>query len=1393
MSINLNRIDIELSSNNYTQWSDKMESLLVLRDLDDILTQVEPENPIDSDDDSDHEDEEQVAKLRIYRKWKKESAKVRALILLNIDKHNALRIQDIKGGAEAWDVLKKYHKRGSLANMQRLQEKISTLKKRPGMSMEQHLDYLFELVSRYKEAGGEYGDAELVNRMLNSIRSTHKNLCDSIGIQSSIQKDPWELRLWLIDYDMTEGEEVPKPLITEIKTTRHDKQVAYKVERDPDDWSEEDVPPRMASEVHVVPKPANRFANYICNGCKQKGHIRVNCPYDKLSISQLETMLKNKRGNKANAAGNGQNYTSCVIESTDLHDWVIDSGATAHMTPKKSLFSEINSSHRSKVTVADGKQIEAKGIGTVQIKLHTNEGVKVLLLKNVLFVLQLKTSLFSIREFTAEGGTISFDANKVYLTNESEEFLIGRMEMSRYMLCEGKEAMFVDQLPCKHELHKRFAHRNLRDIEHMIVLGLPSRKCNCSDVCEDCLKGKMAKRPFKAAKPVEDVLDVVVSDVHGPMPVETPNKKRYFITFIDVKSRYCEVKFIRQKSDVSQCTIEFIEQMKTQHGKKPKVFRSDRGTEYMDQRLQNYLANEGIWYETTVGYCAEQNGIAERRNRTLKEAATTMLSDSNLPRNHWAEAIAHANYCQNRTISRSSTETPIEMFCGRKPDWSKMRKFGSEVFVMIPAPKQQQLKAKSEKMKFVGFDQHAKGFRVSNGARIILSREVRFTEDIDKGKRKERPQKPPKQKRTRKVSERRQKQQSNPEQRQVNEDFFPVGFDIFPDVEEEPDVLQAPPEQAVDEEDNESVDSFHSAEDQVPAQPQVPVQAQVPAQVQVPAAPVNAQPPALRRSTRTTAGKLPQRFNDYVLESTAMFVSNDPRTDRQAMASNEAQHWEKAKHEELDAIRKNKTWDVMDLPPGKRAIGSKWVFKTKTSSDGSVQYKARLVAQGFTQQFGTDFKDVFAPVANSTTMRVLLTVAGIRKYEVRHYDVKSAFLNGELEEEIYMKPPPGVNENGKVYRLRKSLYGLKQAANVWNRKLHDTLVNNGSVQSKDDDCLYSYASGGVRIYLLIHVDDILAVSNSTPELVKFMSRIGREFEIKDLGRAQTYLGIDLHRNEEGFFELSQTEYIDKMLEVMELQQAKTSKIPMDTGYHKLSGEPLTSNENYRKLIGMLLYISVNTRPDIAAAVAILCQKVSAPTCVDLNEAKRVLCYLKGTKSMRLKLGTSDRTKELCAFSDSDWAECQVDRKSNSGIVCFFNNAPVMWKSKKQTIVATSSAEAEYVALSLTVKELIWLRRLIESFDIHQNGPLNVYSDSQSAIAMVTNPKLSSRTKHIDTKYHHVKDSVHNNVIKLIYVSTDNNIADVLTKPLANIKLMQFRSSLGLTSDARIEEECWTMR
>ena len=1383
MSDSQYKVKVTLGMANYSYWKEKMLALLVLQDLQDVLDQEEPENPIDSDDDSDREDEEQAKKLKLYRAWVKKSRKVNALIQMNIDEHNTQRIKGIIHGREAWIALKNYHERNTVGNSQRLQERISTLRKRNDVSMELHMDQLFDLVSRYKEAGADYSDSEFVNRILNSIRGTHKHLCDSIGVQSEFKKDPWGLRMWLLDYAGNEEEE-KDAVALQVRGEVRQPEVQENWNMMGDSDGDHGPKVQVRSEVHaveqkVIRQPVNQHANYTCNGCKQRGHIRFNCPINKMSINQLEYMLEMKKKNKAKAASYGQEYTSCVVNSKVLNknvSWIIDSGATSHMTPQISLFTSIDRSHRSSVIVANGKSLEVKGIGKININLTTNKDTKVLCLENVLYVPGLSSNLFSIREFTSNGKSVGFDSSKVYLITENEKLIIGQMTENHYKLYDSHEAMLVDQLLCKHELHKRFAHRNLQDIKHMISLGLPAKRCECSDICEDCLKGKMSRRPFVKAHEVQEVLDVIVSDVHGPMPIESTGKKRYFITFIDVKSHYCEVQFIRQKSDVPECTIQFIERVKTQLNRKPKVFRSDRGTEYMDQRLQSYLAREGIWYETTVGYCPQQNGVAERKNRTLGEAALTLLSDSNLPKSFWAEAVNHANYCNNRVISRKANVSPLQMFCGDKPDWDKMRKFGSEVYMLIPEQKRNKLEPKSKKMKFVGFDQHAKGYRVTDGHTVVLSREIKFLED-SKGKQK-RNQRKLCQKTTEKKVENSAQMNSCDEE----SFFYPVFEEKAHDADEEQEVLvdaqveeEVPSDNDSENEDFQSANSEQSEEENHHSEDNNDEEVEV---QQIP-----------RRSTRTTAGTLPQRFNDYVMQSHAMFVSNDPSSDREAMKSCEAQHWREAKKEELAAIIRNKTWEVANLPKGRKAIGSKWVFKSKMSANGEKQYKARLVAQGFTQQAGIDYNDVFAPVANSTTLKILLTVAGLKSFHVRHYDVKSAFLNGLLQEEIYMRPPSEVDEKGKVYRLLKSLYGLKQAANVWNQKLHETLIKNGSVQSKDDNCLYSYTSGGVKIYLLIHVDDILAATNSVNELHSFMRRVGKGFEIKDLGEAMNYLGIRLQRNGEGFFEISQSDYIDKVLQVTEMTDAKVSRIPMDTGYHKLNGTPLDTNEGYRKLIGMLLYLSVNSRPDIAAPVAILCQKVSAPTDSDLNEAKRVLRYLKGTKDIKLTLGTSRRSNELWAYTDSDWAEDQIDRKSNSGFVCFLSNSPIMWKSKKQTIVATSSAEAEYIAMSTAAKEIIWIRRLIEGFGLQQNGPTPVHSDSMSAIAMVSNPKSGSKTKHIDTKFHHVKDLVSNKVLKLEYVPTERNVADVLTKPLGKNKLKQFRELLGFTDSSEIEEEC----
>lgn len=431
------------------------------------------------------------------------------------------------------------------------------------------------------------------------------------------------------------------------------------------------------------------------------------------------------------------------------------------------------------------------------------------------------------------------------------------------------------------------------------------------------------------------------------------------------------------------------------------------------------------------------------------------------------------------------------------------------------------------------------------------------------------------------------------------------------------------------------------------------------------------------------------------------------------MKSDYKNEWEKAMNEELESIQENQTWELKDLPPNRSSIGSKWVFKMKRDENGNVsRFKARLVAQGFTQKFGVDYDEVFAPVARSTTLRLLLSISGKLNLKVNHFDVKTAFLNGNLDEEIYMRPPAGMETHGKVYKLNKSLYGLKQAARVWNETFNKELVNIGFQQNETDKCLYVLREQKNICYLLIHVDDILLAYNNEEQMKYFVNKTNKIFEMKDLGTAKHYLGIDISKDEEGNFMISQSSYIEKIITEASLGDAKVSKYPLDPGYFKiLDDKLLENNKEYRKIIGMLLFLTTHSRPDIASSVSILSQKVEKPNQTDLNELKRIVRYLKGTKSLSLKLSKSLGAPKIISYSDANWAEEKGGRKSNSGYICLFFGGTISWSCKKQEIVTLSTTEAEYVALSETIKETIWIERLVNFFEFDTKNEITVLTDS----------------------------------------------------------------------------------
>lgn len=537
-----------------------------------------------------------------------------------------------------------------------------------------------------------------------------------------------------------------------------------------------------------------------------------------------------------------------------------------------------------------------------------------------------------------------------------------------------------------------------------------------------------------------------------------------------------------------------------------------------------------------------------------------------------------------------------------------------------------------------------------------------------------------------------------------------------------------------------------------------------------------------RRSSRSNKGVPPRRL----IEEINIVINGEPSTYKDAISCCEKDKWIHAMEEEISSLKANETWQLVELPPGKNVVGCKWVYKIKSNaSGGATRFKARLVAQGFSQKFGVDYDQVFAPVARQTTFRVFLSAASSRGMEVHHFDAKTAFLNGELNEEIFMRQPPGFTEEDQenmVCRLNKSIYGLKQSAKVWNEKLHNVLISANMTQCNADSCLYVYHRSQVDIYVLIYVDDILVASTSIGAIKTLEQILKANFDIENLGEVTSYLGIRVLR-QNGCYLLDQQSYITNIANRFGLSDAKISDIPISPSYQKeKNGDDnvLPSNDKYRAAIGHLLYIAINTRPDIAASVCILSQKVSSPTSSDWNEVKRLIRYLRGSSSLRLKLGGIKDNENLFGFADANWAEDTQERKSNSGYI-FILGGPISWSCKRQDCVALSSTEAEFISLSEACRESIWLQRLLIDFNWRGDSRTKIYEDNQSVLKLIVDEKLSNRTKHIDTRKCFVRDFVVKKQVICEYCPTETMLADLLIKGFPKARFITLRNRCNLVN------------
>ena len=1326
----------KLGDNNYYSWQSSMEGLLAVRECEEAIEfpSTRPVTP-----------EEKAAAEKL-------SKKTLGLLKMCVEDQHQFTIRQAKTAREAWQSLERLFQQRSMASTMHLKQQFTGLRMLATESIPQYVARARTIAAQLEAAGKKVDDEDQVLAVLNGLPSDYA-MIKTVILNAKLPS--------IIDMQ------------AKLMTTEQEKAMAgdsaYMANTKSPGWHKS-----KGKDGTGSASAADKKKRVKCYNCGRRGHYKSEC------------RLPAAEGAKH---GGGSRHREVGLMAATIPDigvkgeWVLDTGATRHITGDSSLLLDMKPLHEEIfITFGNGGEHKAASYGDVLLVGAAGRSVR---LRDVLFVPEAAANLLSMSRASKAGATFIIDDNSCRAYKEKELLFTADKRGGLYIhsgssagkLAAGapEVALFSQPKETPQEWHRRFGHIGYDSVAIMVENNLVSginvnakefRAANLED-CEPCALAKQSRPPFKSSSTVKtDIpLGLIHSDVCGPMAASMGGR-RYFVTFLDDYTGLSVIKLLTHKSEVAAAMQETFNLLENQSDYKVKAIRTDNGGEYVSKELQAYFKAKGIVHETTMAYSPQQNGKAERLNRSLLTQVRAMLADSQLGESLWAEALMTANKLRILSPVSGKEKTPWELFNGRQPDVSFLRPFGAKCYVLTPKEKRtSKLAPVSTPGKVVGFGPGGNGYRVLLGSnRVVTSRDVLFSPG-------------------------------------------PAGDDIKPQQTE-----------------GSSSDDDELVGDKEPVAP-APEPAPLPAPAPAPAATTAAEGVAAgpRRTARVTAGMTnPQRHvgssqwpgydrmtvpvsseeqpTDSAGNSGNISGSSsgdtalvafikEPASYQEAMSSDNAAQWSAACDEEISSLAANGTWTLEEVPYGITPIPTKWVFKVKRDSVGNIErFKARLVAKGFRQKEGVNYFEVFAPVGKFQTFRALTAVVAARDLELHQVDIKTAFLYGELDEMVFIEQPEGYAEGDAgmacrvACRLHKAIYGLKQAPRVWHATLHAFLTDLGYAASAADPGFYTSLIDDERVYILAYVDDLLISSASMEAIDYFKTKVFERFKARDLGEAELYLGIKIQRDRGSrVLMLSQGLMAEELVAKYGLTDGKTKTTPL-TPATKLSneGDPLDTEEyTYSQLVGSLMYLSVCTRPDISFTVGALARYMSCPTTVHWQAAKGVLRYLAGTINFGLVFGgDSSSGLDLVGYCDADFAGDLDTRHSTGGLVFLLNGAAITWQSKKQPTIAASTTEAEYMVAAAATKEGLWLRQLMHDLDV-DIGPVQIKADNQSAIKLLRNPISAARSKHIDVAHHFARERVARQEVVFAYVSTDLQIADVLTKALPKAKHVWCCDGMGL--------------
>lgn len=1299
--------------------------------------------------------------------------KAQAYIVLALSDDQLMHVNKCTTAKDTWDTLVKVHEGKSVASKLRLHRELNQLKMDPSDSIITHINKTKILVQQLEAVGSTIAETDVILYLLLSLPADYSAV--AVAVETRFN----ERELTLI--------EVSEALLQEeARQQANGRAKGNKIGRA---FNADGRSGSSRNSGGNGGKKPDWKKSATCHHCNKVGHIKRDC---------LKLKREQNEGKASIAtADKGYLFMARIIETPATFDsgnaltanqahsnaWVVDSGASQHMTNDRTAFQTYKTVTGKSVQLADNRVIPVSGQGSVELSIQQDNGLVTAVFKDVWHVPGIGKNLISCPQLDSLEASITFGGGKCIIRRSAtaKEGIEATRTNGIYVLSATPvvaTAGVATSSTLGLELwHQRLGHLNFQAIQRLgkshsrglDASGSPPSSCNTCNVS----KTTMLPFPKEGATRASQLLGIVHSDVQGPMQTQTWGGGRYTVLFIDDKSRFVFANILAAKSQVFETykdwELETTTELSARFGRTFSVanLRTDPGGEYMSKAFDTHLTERGTRHQLSIVNTPQQNGVAERMNRTIIEMARCLLQHAGLSHKFWGEAVMTAAYLRNRSPTSAVTSTPHELFYGAPPDLSHLRVFGCLAWAFIQPNKRGKLDGTGEPCLMLGYSTHQKGYRLWHLAqkKIINSRDVRFDEtkflkDIDS------------------ASVHNASSGLLEVGIDLEEQLFTLGSKNARDSTASRRQNTLPDPEASDGDE----DDFHHAPE-----------------VQTPP------PPPLRTSGRTrSAPKEYWKAKANLVDNNHMAVAFavaetmayiEPRTLKEARSLPDASQWELAMQQELEALNTQNTWTFATLPANRKAVGCKWVFKVKLKADGTIERrKMRLVAKGFSQREGIDYNETYAPVAKFAAVRTVLTVAAVEDMDLRQMDVPNAFVRADLEEEVFLAVPEGVQIPGgmdhltTVCRLNRPLYGLKQSARNFNDMINSSLIRIGFTRCQADNCIYVLKRQKHTVLLILYVDDVAIASNDDGLLQIVMDHLKKDFDMKDLGPLTYFLGIQIIRDRPNrMIYLSQRRYVQEIITRFNMDSAKPVDTPMEPGLVLSKGQSPTdaagiqamSSTPYRSGVGSLVYAMVCTRLDIATAVGIVSRFLANPGTAHWHAVQRIIRYLKGTLDYVLALGGASPDFELQGYSDASYASCIDTRRSTTGFIFEFCGSPVAHGSTRQSVLGDSTTVSEYIALATTAKEAIWLRLLVKEIGYPQKGPTLIFEDNQSALALAKNPVHHNRTKHIDVRFHFIRECIENEQVDVTYLPTDDMKADLLTKPIARDQFRKLRTLCGV--------------